>query len=370
MNATEVLLDLFDLALTGVAGVTRRIAFMEKPSPEPPPSAGITERMWARVEAGQVYIKGLARLVISCVIIPIPILFFGIFANLGWLVATIGIFWTLWTLLILVLTAPIGMLLEFILGGIKGIAERYVKFSLGVFLVELLFTLFVSVVPIQNNLSAIPIVIIASAILGVIATQGAQTPITKKFISILVTIVLIIFTLSFFFPRTFESFKKWGQSLDLKMSGSTNSGVSKIGNALLPPGGLMETAHDSLEYYKSLAESRGIPSQTLEKKISKVKNMLPEFLPSSKTNFYFDDKVITIKVGEHKKILLKPGVTSPIIKFPICSRWGLIMEDSVEVWPEPGYGKKYISTPNDEHTIRWSECRLTGRGTVTAFAKN
>jgi len=234
VKVLEVLWDLIDLSFTGIAGVSRRIAFMEKPSPEPSPSAGITEAMWSRVQAGKVYLKALTRLVMSCAVFPIPILIIGILGSLGWLVAIVGIFWTLWSFLLLALATPIGMLLEFILGGFKGIADRYVKFSLGVFLVELLFTLFISVVPIQNNPSAIPIVIIASAILGIIAARGVQTPFSQKFISVIVTLIFIVFTLSFFFPKSFESVKRWGKGLDLTISGEVENASSDSTGTLLP----------------------------------------------------------------------------------------------------------------------------------------
>lgn len=270
MKTSEVMWDLIDLAITGMAGVTRRIAFMQKPTPKPPPSADISETLWSRVQAGKTYLKALFKLVLYCSLFPLPILALGMVSKIGWLVAIVGIFWALCTLILLVLATPVGFLIEVILGGIKGIGTRYVRFSLSVLLIELLFSLFVSVVPIHNNPAAIPIVILASAALGILGALGIETPMSQRVIAILVTTIFIIFTFSFFFPQTFKTFTDKGKELDSIMSGQVGEPTSTSENPHMPPGGLMETPKEIAEYESAVTMWRNVIGDPLKKDVISI----------------------------------------------------------------------------------------------------
>ena len=88
------------------------------------------------------------------------------------------------------------------------------KFVLGVLLIELSFTLFVAVFPIKNNIAALPIIIIAAAVLGILEARGASTIFSKKFIAGKASAILAVFTLSLFFPGAFGSLRGVTEKID------------------------------------------------------------------------------------------------------------------------------------------------------------
>lgn len=192
-----------DAILNGIADITQAITFVSGQN---------------RTEI-EVYFAGLRRMALITILLPVPVLILGIITGLGWLTALIGIFWAICTLGLLLIAAPLGLLIEALLNTIKGVAlketgQKYVKIVLGIYLIELTFTLFVSVVPIGNNLAAIPVVIIAATLLGILGATGTKTALTKKLIGGLTTVILIILTLSFFFPLTFKEGKKMREKMD------------------------------------------------------------------------------------------------------------------------------------------------------------
>lgn len=195
----RILWALIDSALTDATEVVRRLALVGKPEDE------------TRVA---VYFKSLRRLALLVLIMPIPILALGIAGGWEWLVALVGIFWALATLLLLVVALPLGILIEALVHGPKGSGDRYVKLALGILLAELTFTLFRSVVPINQNPGAIPIVVLAAAILGILGAMGLKTPFTKKMIGGMATTVLVTSTLSFFFPQSFTVLKTLRGKID------------------------------------------------------------------------------------------------------------------------------------------------------------
>lgn len=210
MNTINAIWDIIQILIGELADVSRRAAFMARPQLRP--GVPLTEQDVA------MYLSALARLLLYVVIFPIPILLLGLIGGTGWVVSTVGIFWALCTMTLLLLAAPLGVLLEVLLKGVKGSGARYVQLILGIFLVELTFTFFVSVVPIQNNLTALPVLIIGCGILGVLGAMGTKTAFTKKAISFTVGIVLTVFLFSFFFPQTFDEFKKVSEKADAKMA--------------------------------------------------------------------------------------------------------------------------------------------------------
>ncbi len=203
---SKILVDFFSLAIEGTAAVSRRLALLKKTTPE--------EGISPQTQAMKIYLKSLRRLAVVTILFPLPILALGIIMNSGWLVALVGIFWVLPTFALAIVAAPLGLLLEGLLGGLKGVGERYVKFVFGALLVELSFTLFVAVFPIENNLAALPIIFLAAVILGIVEARGANTIFTRRFIAGKASAILAVFILSLFFPQGFGALRVAREKID------------------------------------------------------------------------------------------------------------------------------------------------------------
>ncbi len=196
----RILKSIVDGGLTDASEVARRLSLQGEPDGK------------TRLE---VYKKSLKRVGLVVIVLPLVMLVVGLVGDMGWLVASIGIFWSLVTIILLGLAAPIGIILEVILGGnIRGSGTRYYKLCLGLLLAELTFTLFRSVVPISNNPKAVPIVTVCAAILGILGAMGANTPSIKKIIGFCATVTLFVFMVSFFFPETFRAASQVSKSID------------------------------------------------------------------------------------------------------------------------------------------------------------
>ncbi len=162
----------------------------------------------------QLYLRGLRRIALTVVLFPLALLALGIAGNVGTLVAVAGMAWAATTVALLFVAAPLGLLIEALLEGPAGSGTRYVQATLGVILIELGFTLFISIVPIRNNLAALPIAVVAASILGVLGAMGVKTRFTKRWIGFVATCFLITFTFSCFFPNTFRELKQAWVGMD------------------------------------------------------------------------------------------------------------------------------------------------------------
>ncbi len=149
----------------------------------------------------KLYTKGLLWLSMIAVLSPIPFLIIGITLDLRWLIALTGIWWALWTFLLLLMALPIGILIESLTGGIKGSGQRYIKLVTGILIVGLCISLFTSIIPVKANLAMLPLLIVAAIILGLLNAWLFS----RKVITPLVSIIFIALLLSFFFPSTFET---------------------------------------------------------------------------------------------------------------------------------------------------------------------
>lgn len=199
------------MALLGTASVSRKLAMMKIPEPRP----GETPRTLA----AETYLKALGRLLLYVAAFPILVLGLGIAGNIPPLVTLVGIFWAIATVGLLAVASPLGILIEVLVGGVKGSGERYVKAGLLLLLTELTFTLFVAVFPIKRNPLAIPILIVAAAILAVLAALGTKTPFTKKVIGAFATTQFILFTLSLVFPQSFLALGTLKDKIDKGVGG-------------------------------------------------------------------------------------------------------------------------------------------------------
>jgi hypothetical protein len=224
---------LFDVALTGAADLTAAIT-------------GVRQQNRTELE---IYLAGLRRLAIIIVFAPIPILAFGVIGNLGWLVGFIGIFWASISVVLLLLTAPIGLILETLILAVRGgftragIGERYVRVVLGILLFELSMTLFIGLVPIRNNLAALPLFVVAALVLAILGLAGTKTAFTRKFIAAVATIAVIFFTFSFFFPQSSASMIAVRGKFDKELAEAVNSSglgdpkdISSDEDYAFPPG--------------------------------------------------------------------------------------------------------------------------------------
>lgn len=180
---------LIDLLLTGIADTTQELTWVQGQN---------------RSEI-QVYFAGLKRMALIAILFPIPILILGILVQLNWLIAITGLLWVIATIILLILTAPIAILVEWLQkdsNGKSSNGKKYTNIVFAILLGELVFTTFIYLVPIHNNPSLIPILIVMAAILGIISAMGITSNIfTKKLITIIASILFLVFTASFFFPN-------------------------------------------------------------------------------------------------------------------------------------------------------------------------
>lgn len=161
----------------------------------------------------RLYFRGLLFLLLITFLSPIPFLIIGIVGDWRWLIALTGMWWALWTFILLIVAVPIGILIESLTSGIKGSGQRYVKRVSGIFLVGLYISLFASVVPIKANISMLPLLIVAAIILGILNVWFFS----RKVIAPLVSVIFIALFLSFYFPTTFETLGEKISNIDISM---------------------------------------------------------------------------------------------------------------------------------------------------------
>jgi hypothetical protein len=157
------------------------------------------------------YIKGLVLLFLVAFIFPLFVLVLGIIVDSRWLTASAGILWALLAFLLLLMASPIGILIEILIGGIKGSGQRYIRFASGAIVAGLCISLYASIVPIKANLPMFFLLIVASLILGILNGWIFS----RKVITTVVSIIFILLTLSFFFPKSFENLGEKISEIDI-----------------------------------------------------------------------------------------------------------------------------------------------------------
>lgn len=162
----------------------------------------------------KLYTKVLLWLALIAILSPIPFLIIGIALDLRWLIALTGIWWALWTFLLLIIVSPFGVPIESFTGGIKGSGQRYIKWVSGIILTGLCISLFASLIPIKENLSTIPFLVLAAIILGILNVWFFS----RKVISFLVSIIFIVLILSFYFPTTFKILGEKISDIDISLA--------------------------------------------------------------------------------------------------------------------------------------------------------
>ncbi|MBT9171615.1 MAG: hypothetical protein DDT18_02003 [Actinobacteria bacterium] len=112
------------------------------------------------------------------------------------------------------MVSPIGILIESLTGGIKGSGQRYIKWVSGILLIGLCISLFASLIPIKENLSELPLLIVAAIILSLLNVWFFR----RKVIASIVSVIFIALILSFYFPTTFETLKEKIRGIDISMA--------------------------------------------------------------------------------------------------------------------------------------------------------
>ncbi len=146
----------------------------------------------------QIYLAGLRRLAILVIVLPIPLLGASIWLGGSW-AASAGMIWAVAFLLLSLVAAPIGMIVAALGSTTRESGEKYVRVVLSVVFSELLVAFFLAVVPIRNNISALPLLALCAFI---IILAGMKFLRKGLVIAAVAAFALLVF--SFFFPRTFE----------------------------------------------------------------------------------------------------------------------------------------------------------------------
>lgn len=166
-------------------------------------------------------LRGFRKLFVWGIIAPFVVFVAGVILDFNWLISIATIIWSIGILVLALLAAPLPILLDAagkIIGKSPKILKRYYDLVLVVLAAELSLAIFATIVPIRNNPSAIPIVIIASILLGIFALLGIKNLFTKKLMVALTSIIFVFYTLSFFLPQTFKTFKEARVEMDEKMA--------------------------------------------------------------------------------------------------------------------------------------------------------
>lgn len=142
------------------------------------------------------YLISLALMLLVVVFAPAIFTIPGILLGSKTLIVIGGSMRALFTAVLAMLAAPIGILLEMLIRGRTGGGERYVKFVVAICVSELFFTLVVCFVPLRNNADMIAPFILGALILGFLNAWLFQ----PKIVASVTGIIFVGIIASFFFP--------------------------------------------------------------------------------------------------------------------------------------------------------------------------
>jgi hypothetical protein len=215
MNFFRILADIFTLILGEWATMSRRLAKLGLPGGNAParsPWMGVKEQM------ARVYLGAIRRLLIIIAVIPIPLLAIGIWGEIGWLVAMVGLLWAIPTLILTFVATPIGLLINLLKEEDEKSAtgSRYMRMALGLLFAEMSFALLLVLVPVRNNLAALPVLAIAAAIIGIL-NFGVKAEFFRSLMKTAATITIVAMVVSFYFPRMYGMVGRWMGTWDERM---------------------------------------------------------------------------------------------------------------------------------------------------------
>lgn len=145
-------------------------------------------------------------------LISAPILFAGIFLEIKTLVILAGIIRAAATIVFRVMLAPVEIILGMMQGGISGVLRRYINSLSGLFIAELVLVAVIAWLPLKNNPDMIVMFILLSMIISVLAAPVF----TRKVSVVVVTMLFVLTTLSFFKPYSIQSFGKVIRDSDME----------------------------------------------------------------------------------------------------------------------------------------------------------
>jgi len=167
------------------------------------------------------YLQILFWLGIIGVCLPTIPALIGLIANWGWLVAFSGLLWGFLALLLFILAAPLGILINslFAVIGLQtrspNAGRRYVIYTGSILLFGMFFALMASILPWRNNPTALPLILLGAAILavsgGIFGTAGI---LGRKIVILLTSIILVLGITSLFFPKSFAEMSSAKDKID------------------------------------------------------------------------------------------------------------------------------------------------------------
>lgn len=196
-----------DIALTKGTDVARSLAFMRRPNFD--------------ATRGDVYLRALWRLILVCLVIPLPLIMFGFIGGaFGKIAVPIAVvLWSIVTIALALAASPLGLLVDALRGGVAGAGERYVRFVGNILFIEYSIAFLVTMIPLRNNPGGAPLLLV-TLILLVLAGVF-----TKQWIVKMAITALPLLLLSFFSPRIFQAVNTLVASLEER----TASTIENVG---------------------------------------------------------------------------------------------------------------------------------------------
>jgi hypothetical protein len=217
VNFSRVLLDLIlDIFYTGWLGA-QHLTHLARPRAEQ-------------------YLRVLLVLAGVTIVTPAIPALIGLVGGWSWLVALAGLLWGISALLLFILAAPLGILINGVLGilGLQAtvprVGRRYVVYTGTVLLFGMFAALMAALLPWRSNPAAIPFIFLAAVILAVAgAAFGTGGVLGRGMVIFVTSLVLVALVTSLIFPRTFSAISSARSGVDQYLadviSGKDNAGL-------------------------------------------------------------------------------------------------------------------------------------------------
>jgi hypothetical protein len=167
------------------------------------------------------YLRILLLLAGVTIFLPAIPALIGLIGGWGWLIALAGLFWGISALLLFVLAAPLGIFINGVLGilGLQATVpragRRYIVYTGTVLLFGMFFALMAALLPWRSNPAAIPLILLAAAILAVAGAVFGTGGILGRGVVIFATsLILVALVTSLFLPRTFSAISSARSGVD------------------------------------------------------------------------------------------------------------------------------------------------------------
>lgn len=208
----DVLRATIDIALTRGTDVARSLALLRRPNFD--------------ATRGEVYLRALGRLAIACLVIPLPLICFGLLGGafskiLGPITA---ILWSVVTIALALIASPLGIAVDALRGGVAGAGERYVRFVGNALFIEYSVAFLAAAIPLRNNPGGVPLLVVT---LTLLVLAGA---LTKRWVVKMAVAALPLLLLSFFSPPIFRAVNGFVSSLEGRVTGAVEGVTQYVGS--------------------------------------------------------------------------------------------------------------------------------------------